>query len=286
MHLAILLWGFTGILGKAINMSEGMIVWYRMIISAAGLLPLILHKKDTRPTFRELMHISLVGLVVALHWVLFYGAIKASNVSIALSCFASISLFTAILDPLSRKKKPKAAEILLGLTVILGLYIIFSVQQIYLSGIILAVISAFLGALFTVLNKPLTEKHPAEIITFYELSTGFIVLTILLPVYFRLTGTHFEIPTGMDLLYLLLLGLVCTSFAFTISLLALKKLDPFTLNLSVNLEPVYSIILAIYLFNENKIINGGFIVGTLIILGSVVIHSIYKWQQKRKINIP
>jgi drug/metabolite transporter (DMT)-like permease len=284
MHLAILLWGFTGILGKAINMSEGMIVWYRMIISAAGLLPIVLRKKDTLPTGKEFLHIAFVGLLVALHWVFFYGAINASNVSIALSCFSSISLFTAILEPLSRKEKPKQAEILLGFTVILGLYIIFSVQQLYLTGIILAVISAFLGASFTVLNKTLTEKHPAEVITFYELSTGFAVLTLLLPVYFQITDTHFEIPTGMDLLYLILLGLICTSFAFTISLKALKVLDPFTLNLSVNLEPLYSIILAVILFKEHKFINSGFIIGTLVILGSVVAHSWYKWRIKSRIS--
>lgn len=281
MHLAILLWGFTGILGKAINMSEGMIVWYRMIISAVGLIPIVLHKKDKLPTLKEFVNIAFVGFLVAMHWVFFYGAIKASNVSIALSCFSSVSLFTAILDPLSRKERPKTTEMLLGITVIIGLYIIFSVQQLYLTGIILAVVSAFLGAAFTVLNKSLTEKHSAEVITFYELATGFVVLTLFLPVYFQITKTQFEIPGALDLFYLILLGLICTSFAFTISLKALKKLDAFTLNLSVNLEPLYSIILAVILFKEHTIVNGGFIAGTLIILGSVVVHSWYKWKTKR-----
>ncbi len=284
MHLAILLWGFTGILGKAIDLSEGMIVWYRMIISAAGLLPIVIRKKDQIPTFQEFKKISFVGFLVALHWVTFYGAIKTSNVSIALSCFSSISLFTAILEPLSRKKKPKTAEILLGITVIAGLYIIFSVQSFYATGIILAVVSAFLGASFTVLNKALTAKHPAQVITFYELSTGFLVLSLLLPVYFSITGTGFEIPSIKDIIYLLILGLICTSFAFTISLKALKKLDAFTLNLSVNLEPLYSIILAVIIFHEGNIINTGFVVGTLIILGSVVVHSWYTWKLKKSLT--
>jgi drug/metabolite transporter (DMT)-like permease len=284
MHLAILLWGFTGILGKAINMSEGMIVWYRMIISAAGLLPLVLYKKEPLPGAKEFLNIGFVGFLVAMHWVFFYGAIKASNVSIALSCFSSISLFTAILDPLSKRQRPKTAEILLGIMVILGLYIIFSVQQLHMTGILLAVISAFLGAAFTVLNKSLTEKHDAEVITFYELLTGFGVLTLLLPFYFKISSTHFEIPGGMDLFYLILLGLICTSFAFTISLIALKKLDAFTLNLSVNLEPLYSIVLAVILFKEHKTINGGFILGTLLILGSVLVHSLHKWIKQRKIE--
>ncbi len=284
MHFAIFLWGFTGILGKAIDMSEGMIVWYRMIISAAGLLPLLLNRKMVIPSHKEILEITYVGVIVAMHWVLFYGAIKASNVSIALSCFSSISLFTAILDPLSRREKPKTAEILLGISVIIGLYIIFSVQQIFLTGILLAVGSALLGAMFTVWNKKLTAKHPPEVITFYELSSGFVVLTVLLPVYFYTTGTSFEVPSLMDLVYLLILGWLCTSYAFTISLKALKKLDAFTLNLSVNLEPLYSIILAMILFKEYDILNGGFIAGTLIILGSVVVHSWFKWRSKRIFN--
>lgn len=285
MHLAIFLWGFTGILGKAINMSEGMIVWYRMIISAAGLLPLLINRKLIIPSRPEIIEITYVGAMVTLHWILFYGAIKASNVSIALSCFSSISLFTAILEPLSRGKKPKAAEILLGITVIIGLYVIFSVQQLYVTGILLAVASALAGAIFTIWNKKLTSRHPAEVITFYELTSGFLVLTLLLPLYFMLTGTGFEIPGTMDLVYLLLLGLVCTSFAFTISLKALKQLDAFTLNLSVNLEPLYSILLAVLIFKEYDILNSGFIAGTLIILGSVIVHSLYTYRTARRGNL-
>ena len=194
MHFAIFLWGFTGILGKAIDMSEGMIVWYRMIISAAGMLPLLLKNKIEIPSRNEIIEITYVGMLVALHWILFYGAIKASNVSIALSCFSSISLFTAILELLTQRKRPKTAEILLGISVIAGLYFIFSVRQIYLTGILLAVGSAFLGAVFTVWNKKLTKQHAPEVITFYELASGFIVLTALLPLYFMTTGTGFEVP--------------------------------------------------------------------------------------------
>lgn len=278
MHLAIFLWGFTGILGKAISMSEGMIVWYRLVISAAGLLPLLLHNRIVLPSRKEILKITFVGAVVALHWVTFYGAIKASNVSIALGCFSSISLFTAILDPLSRYKRPKTSEILLGISVIIGLLVIFSVRKVYLAGILLAVISAFLGAAFTVMNKHLTERHSPEVITFYELTSGFLVLSALLPLYFSVTGTGFQVPKEWDIVYLLLLSLVCTSFAFTISLRALKKLDAFTLNLTLNLEPLYSIILAIIIFHEYEVLNGGFIAGTLIILGSVMVHT---WMRQR-----
>lgn len=282
MHLAILLWGFTGILGKAIGLSEGMIVWYRMIISAIGLLPVLLSSNPVLPKGKDLLNISITGLIVALHWVFFYASIKASNVSIALSCFSSVSLFTAILEPLSRRQRPKLAEIILGIMVMVGLYIIFSVQQLYFTGILLAVISALLGATFTILNKSLTVRFEPSVITFYELISGFVLLTILLPVYFHFSKTGFEIPAGKDFIYLILLGLVCTSFAFTLSLKALKKLDAFTLNLSVNLEPLYSIVLAVIFFNETTIKNSGFMLGTLIILGSVVAHSWYRWQKTRK----
>lgn len=281
MHLAILLWGFTGIFGKAIGMSEGMIVWYRMAISAAGLIPVLLAEKHRMLPFREMGRISFVGFLVAMHWLLFYGSIKASNVSIALSCFSSVSLFTALLEPLSRRQKPKTPEILLSIMVIAGLYLIFRVQELYLTGILLAVGSAFLGACFTVFNKRLTVIHPPGVITFYELSTGFVVLTLMLPLYFHTTDTGFQLPDFDDVVYLLLLSLVCTSYAFTISLKALKKLDPFTLNLSVNLEPLYSIVLAFLLFNEREIMDWGFLAGTFVILSSVVLHSWYTWRKNK-----
>jgi drug/metabolite transporter (DMT)-like permease len=280
MHLAIFLWGFTGILGKAIHMSEGMIVWYRMIISAAGLLPMMLQYGHQIPKRGELLRISGIGFLVTLHWLLFYGAIKASNVSIALSCFSSISLFTAVLESLMKREWPRMSELLLGIAVISGLYLIFSVDQLNFTGVTLAVASAFAGALFTVLNKNMTEKHPPVVITFYELFSGFLLLTLLLPAYFDYTGTTFALPGTMDLVYLLLLGIVCTSYAFTISLKALKKLDAFTLNLSVNLEPLYSIVLAVILFRETDVLNGRFVAGTLVILGSVVFHSWYRWKAR------
>lgn len=278
MHLAILLWGFTGIFGKAIEMSEGMLVWYRMAISAIGLAPFVLRKGFRLPSSSELLYIAFVGALVALHWVLFYASIKASNVSIALSCFSTVSLFTALLEPMMRRQMPKLPEILLSIIVICGLYIIFMVSQAYWLGMLLAVASALVGALFTIFNKRLTNRHSAIDITFYELLAGFAVLSVLLPFYFNATGTSFQIPDSLDWIWLLLLGLVCTSFAFTISLKALKVLDPFTMNLSVNLEPLYSIILAWFFFGEAELFSPGFILGTLIILASLVVHTRHKWK--------
>jgi drug/metabolite transporter (DMT)-like permease len=282
MHIAIFLWGFTAIFGKLISLDEGMLVWYRMLLSSIATAIFLLATKNFKiPNRSELLKLAGIGAVIALHWVTFYGAIKASNVSIAISCFSSVALFTAILEPLSRKQLPKKAELLLSLAVICGIVIIFSVQKLYLKGIFLALISALLASIFTILNKKVSHEMDAGRITFFELGTGWIILTLILPIWFSINGSSFAFPTNEDWGYLLLLSVACTTIAFSLSLQALKKLDAFTMNLSVNLEPLYSIILAIILFNEDKMLNTGFYFGSIIILLSVVLHSIYAIKKKK-----
>jgi len=284
MHLAILLWGFTGIFGKAITMSEGMIVWYRMLITAISLALLLLYqKKLSLPELKDLLRISFIGLLIALHWVTFYASIKASNVSVALSCFSSVALFSAFIEPVYQRRKPQVSQILMGIFVIAGISIIFSAQQLFAKGIVLALISSFLAAWFTVLNKSLANRFDPSYITFYEMLTGFIFLSAMLLPYFRYTGTSFEIPDLKNGIYLLLLSLFCTTLAFTISMEALKKVDAFTMNLSVNLEPIYSIILAILIFNEDKMLNAGFYTGTAIILSAVVFHSWIELRNRKNV---
>lgn len=284
MHFCILLWGFTAILGKLITLNEGLLVWYRMFFSGLStLIFLFAIKKFKRITLKELLHICGVGFIVTLHWITFYGAIKASNVSIAISCFSSIALFTAIIDSALHRKFPRTEEIVLSISVMIGVYIIFAFQQLYLKGIVLSLCSAFLGALFSILNKKLLDKHDGALITFYELSSGFVVLTLLLPFYLQLTGYEFQWLDKSNFIYLLILSIVCTTLPFTLSLYALKKLDAFTMSLSVNLEPLYSIILAIILFHENKMMNIGFYVGSVIIILSVVMHGVYRYRKARKL---
>ncbi len=283
MHVAIILWGFTGILGKAITLSEGMIVWYRMLITAISLALLLLYRKKLiLPSFRDLLRISFIGLLVSVHWVTFYGAIKASNVSVTLSCFSSVALFSSLLEPVYEKRRPNLSHVMLGIFVIAGISLIFSAQQFYAGGILLSLFSAFLAAWFTVLNKREADRFGASFITFYEMLTGFLVLSLILPVYLYYENQHFEIPGTMDTIYLLMLSLLCTTLAFTLSMQALQKVNAFTMNLSVNLEPVYSILLAIALFQENKMLNPGFYAGTIIILLSVVIHSFIQWRAHRR----
>ena len=282
MHIAILLWGFTAIFGKLISLDAGLLVWYRMLLSSiATAIFLIATRNFKIPNRTELTKLAGIGAVIALHWVTLYGAIKASNVSIAISCLSSVALFTAILEPLSRKQLPKKAELLLSLAVICGIAIIFSVQKLYLKGIVLSLISALLAAIFTILNKKVSHEMDAARITFFELGTGWIILSLLMPIWFSINGSSFALPTNADWGYLLLLSVACTTIAFSLSLQALKKLDAFTMNLSINLEPLYSIILAIILFNEDKMLNTGFYIGSIIILISVVLHSIFTIKKKK-----
>lgn len=283
MHIAILLWGFTGIFGKAIEMNAIMIVWYRMIISAIALIPFMMRARPFNwPSRSELIQQAGVGIIVCLHWLLFYGAIKASNVSIALSCFSSVSLFSALLEPMVNKQKINKGNILLAVVVMIGIYIIFSFQKLYATGIILALGSALLGAFFTIVNKKFVVKHEPATVTFFELLSGFVFLSIVLPFILPAFNFSFQIPTAWDGLWLLLLSVVCTSVAFTLSLEALKKINAFTMNLSVNLEPLYSIALAIIIFKENKLLNTGFYAGTLIVISSVFIYSWSQFKNRRK----
>ncbi|HCI58965.1 MAG TPA: EamA family transporter, partial [Bacteroidetes bacterium] len=199
-----------------------------------------------------------------------------------LSCFASVSLFSALLEPLFYRKKIDKQNIILALFVLVGIYIIFAFQQLYAMGIILALISALLGALFTILNKIFVSNDEPAPVTFIELISGFVFLSVLLPLILPAFNLSFQIPSKIDWVWLLLLSVVCTSVAFTLSLEALKKVSAFTMNLSVNLEPLYSIVLAIILFKENELLNNGFYIGAVIVISSVFIHSLMQYRVRDK----
>jgi drug/metabolite transporter (DMT)-like permease len=284
MHLAIFLWGFTGLFGKAIDLSEALIVWYRLALSAGALAVYMAWKgRSLRMGGREALQASGVGCIVCIHWLTFYASIKASNVSVALACFSSIALFTSVLEPFFFRVRHRLSELLLGLGVIAGLYTVFSFQQAYLAGILLAVLSALLASVFTILNKKLVVSGDPARVTLYELTAGFLFLTLLLPLYFEVTGTAFAWPSAADWLYLLLLSVLCTTVAFTISMEALREVNAFTMNLSVNLEPVYSILLAMLFFQEQKFLNAGFFAGAAVIIGSVVAHSLLTVRRTRRV---
>ena len=283
LHIAVLLAGFTGVLGKLISLNEGLLVWYRLMIAAAALWIIsFFQKKFQSVSFKDILRVFAVGAIAATHWVTFYGSIKYANVSIALVCFSSIGFFTALFEPAIFKTKINKRELLLGLLAVIGVSFIFHFDPSYKTGIIIGLISAMLGGLFPILNKKLLTRIDARTITLYELSGGFLFLSLLLPVYLRLFPADHFVPTKEDLFWLLILGLFCTVLAFSFSMQALKKISAFTVNLSYNLEPLYGIALAFIIYREDKLLNFGFYIGFSLILISVTLQSWLVYSALRK----
>jgi len=272
LHVAVFLAGFTAILGKLITLHEGMLVWYRMLITAVTLMALLYFKKELqRLSLKNIFKIFSVGAIVALHWLTFYGSIKYSNVSVSLTCLSAIGFFTAFLDPIIMRRRIDITEVFLGMLAIAGIYLIFDFYPQYKLGILFGIISAMLASLFPILNKNLLKEFSPKTVTLYEMCGGVIALIFILPFYLKLFPAEYYFPTISDWLWLLVLSWLCTVFAFILSLNALKKVSPFTANLAYNLEPVYGIILAFIIFKENKYLSAGFYYGLGLILLAVIL---------------
>lgn len=271
LHLSIVLAGMTGVLGRLISVNEGALVWFRMLITVVllWLFATIRREHNQDLSRKSILRLFGIGGIIAVHWICFYGGIKYANVSVALVAFSTLGFFSAIIEPLVFKRRPDLVEILLGLIAVVGVALIFHFDTQYKKGIIFSIVSAFLGALFTVLNKTVMEKHEAPLVTRYEMTGGLIVVSLLLPFYFKTFDLGWQYPEGIDWLWLVILGWLCTVWAFNLSLQALKKISPFTINLSYNLEPVYGIILAFLIFHENKDLNLSFYLGLGLILLAV-----------------
>ncbi len=275
LHVSVFLAGFTGILGALIGLNEGLLVWYRIAITVVSLFAwLYWRKKLERIPAAFVWRLFGIGALIAIHWVCFYGSIKVANVSIGLVCFASVGLFTAILEPIMTSKRFSWEETGLGLISLLGIYLIFHFDDRYRTGIILGIACSVLAALFSVLNKKYVNIAKPQTIMLYELSGGLLVLTLLMPFYLYYFPTGYIFPTGSDWLWLLFLAWLCTILAMDLMLQALKKVSAFTQNLSLNLEPVYGILMAFVLFKENKQLNDSFYVGFALIAVSVVLQMI------------
>jgi drug/metabolite transporter (DMT)-like permease len=285
LHIAVLLAGLTGILGKLISLNEGLLVWYRLLLTAPSLwLLALLRKQAIRIDRKDLWRIFGIGGIAALHWVAFYGSIKYSNVSVSLLCFSAIGFFTAIIEPLVMRHKVDVVELLLGLLVIAGICLIFQVNPHFKTGIVIGLVSALLGSLFPVLNKRILRRVSSENVTLYELSGGLLVLTLLMPIYLWLFPAPSLLPSPSDWGWLLVLSWACTVLAFNLSMSALQKISAFTVNLSYNLEPVYGILLAVLLFKEDKYLNGGFYIGFFLILLSIVLQTLRLWRKQSTPN--
>jgi drug/metabolite transporter (DMT)-like permease len=287
LHAAVFLWGFTGVLGRLISLNEGLLVWYRLVITIASLYFLMRVKNQLQVVSTPIKwRLFAIGGIVALHWCFFYGSIKYSNVSISLTCLSSTGLFTALLEPIITRKRVVAAEILLGLVAIAGIYLIFHFDPQYKTGIILGIISALLSCIFSIFNKTQVSYNAPRVVMLYELTGGFLLLTALMPFYLYLLPTAHWVPVKVDILWLLLLSWVCTILAMDLSLQALQKVSAFTQNLTLNLEPVYGILLAFVVYHENKYLSKWFYYGFALILLAVVFQMLRVIRSRsRKVSI-
>ncbi len=281
--MAVFLAGFTAILGKLIQLNEGLLVWYRLFLTVLMLGVILYIKKElVRIPKKDMIRITGVGLVIAMHWVAFYGSIKYANVSVGLVCLSAAGFFTAILEPLILKRNLIPAELVLGLLAIAGIYIIFDFHPQYKLGIVFGIISAFGSALFPIFNKQLLHRFSSKTLTFYELGGGLLSLTILLPFYLGQFKAEYYIPTLSDWGWLLILAYLCTIVSFEFQLNALKKISAFTANLTYNLEPVYGIILAFIFFNESRQLNSQFYIGIMLIMLAVLLQMLRVWYQSKR----
>ncbi|TXE14069.1 DMT family transporter [Algoriphagus aquimarinus] len=285
LHLIVLIWGFTAILGLLISLPAIELVFYRTLIAAIGVAGLfLLKKKNLLMPFPDMIKVTGVGFVIAMHWILFFWSARVSTASVCLAGMATTSLWTAFVEPLFNRTKIKWYEVGLGLMVISGLLVIFSFESGYWLGISMALGSAFLAAIFSVLNGKLAHKHHPYQITFYEMAGACLFTLLFMPIYSNfMTEEGLQLTwVGYDWFWLFILGGVCTVYAFSVSVELMKRLSVFSINLTVNLEPVYGIILAVLIFGESEKMTPQFYLGTGIILVSVLTYPVLNYINKRR----
>lgn len=280
LHWIVFIWGFTAVLGRLITLDAMPLVWFRMLFAVVFIF---IYNKFTNTSIRlpkkVILKFLVAGLVIALHWFTFFRAIKVSNVSITLACLSTGAFFASIIEPIFFKKKIIWYEIFFGLLVIVGLSIIFKVEGNYFEGIVLALTSAFLSACFAVINSKFVVNYEPKVISFYELSGGVLFFSIFLLATSSFNSDFFQLSTN-DFLYLLVLSSVCTAYAFIASTSVMKFLSPYTVMLTINLEPIYGILLAVLIFKEKEQMSSTFYFGALLILITVILNAVLKAKHK------
>ena len=289
LHFIVFVWGFTAILGELISIEALPLVWYRMLLATFFIFIFIKLMKIPLKVSKQSFYVLLfAGAIIALHWITFFGAIKVSNVSITLSVLSTGAFFTSILEPIFYKRRVIWYEVLFGLLVVTGLYIIFRVEGDYFLGIVYALISAFLSAVFSIINGKLAKEYNPSMISLYELGggVGLITLYLIAITIFRDNSSGFSADffslSTMDWVYLLILSLSCTAYAFIASVKVMKYLSPYTVMLTINLEPVYGIFLAFLIFGDAEKMSDSFYYGAAIILSTVILNGIFKNSKKLK----
>lgn len=272
------MWGFTGILGKVIQLDAVVIVWHRVLIAmvALGIALLILKKPVKLSSRKELLNLSGVGVIVALHWVTFYQSIQLSTASLGILCLSTTTLHVAWLEPLVMKRPFSWVEFALGLLVICGIYFVsrdFDASD--MKALAYGLCSALFAALFSVFNGKLVQQTPAHQITLIEMVSAFVVISVYLLYIGRLDTSLFTMRMA-DFLWLLFLGILCTSFAFLATIEVVKRLGAFTVSLSINLEPVYTIVLAIFILGEHELLNPSFYIGSVVIVLVIILNGLIR----------
>jgi len=286
LHFLVLLWGFTAILGLLILIPPVEVVFYRTFLSALGLAMIMYIKRiPFKIGSEEIMKILLTGFLIAAHWILFFASARVSTASVCLAGMATTAFWTSLIEPLALKKSIKWFEMILGLVVIVGLYIIFHFEVRYTLGLVMALGSALLAAIFTVINGRFTLKHNHYTITFYEMIGAVIGTGLFFPVYIHWfsDGGMLNLSINwMDLLYISILAFVCTVYAYSASIQLMKKMSAFVVNLTINMEPVYGIVFAFLIFGDKERMVPGFYIGALVILLSVLAYPVLNRRYHRR----
>ena len=277
LHFLVFIAGFTGVLGELITISAIPLVWFRMIMASILMLVYIkIAKVKLKASPKAIIKFSFAGIIIALHWITFFGAIDESNISITLAMFSTGAFFASFIEPIIYKRAVVWYEILFGIIVIIGVFVITQSEIKYLNGIILGIISAFLSSLFAVLNGSFLKQHTATVISFYEFISGVIFISI----YILLFGNGFSVDffnlIPSDFGYLFILASICTAYAFIASVYVMKLISPYTVILTYNLEPVYGILLAILVFPEKEKMTPEFYYGAIIIIATVMLNAVLK----------
>jgi len=294
LHFIVLIYGFTGILGKLILLPAHYLVLYRLGLTIPVIYLFILFRKESLKIDKQkLFRYLCIGIIIGLHWLTFFHSIKVSNVSVALSCFASSSLFAGILEPLIERKPIRKLEVISGIIVLITLCVMLGFEIKYWQGALFGVVAAFLAALFTVLNKQLSETKALLTMSFYEMLGALIPIGVVLSVSILFVGgenlrslqTQWQFPTLPDLGWLLLLASVCTAYPFAAIIKLLRSLSAFTVSLAVNFEPIYSIIFAYLIFGESERMTSTFYIGLCVVFGVVFLYPVLKkrggkWRKK------
>lgn len=285
LHFLVIIAGFTAILGELITIGALELVWYRMAI--AGILMFIyikiikLNIKITKKTF---LQFSAAGVIIALHWITFFEAINQANVSIALAMFSSGAFFASFIEPIFFKRRILRYEIIFGIIVILGVFLITSSEMGYINGIVLGLFSALFSTLFAVINGRFIEQHSATVISFYEFISGVVFLTVFILLSGKTFNAEFFTLSNSDWIYLFILASVCTAYAFIGSVEVMRFISPFTVILSYNLEPIYGIAIALVLFPETEKMSPQFYLGAILVLVTVLFDAIFKNYKRRRMK--